>query len=217
MKIAPSILTANFCEMGKTIKMLEESGADWIHLDIMDNAFVPNLSFGQSAVRDINAATALPLDVHLMVNDPNPYIEEFIKAGADILTVHAESPGCVHLARTLSRIRDAGAKAGVCLNPATSHEALEYIYENVDLILLMSVNPGFGGQKFIPQTLRKIECVAKRVAELGLDIEIEVDGGINPQNARDIVSAGATVLVAGSAVINSPDPCMAIREMRGKI
>lgn len=210
-KIAPSILTGNFCEIGNTIRMLNEAGADFIHLDIMDNAFVPNMSFGQETVRDVRRITALPLDVHLMLVDPVPYFEEFAEAGADHLIIHAESPGCLHLHRCLRKIRDLGMKAGVCLNPATSHEAIEYVYEDVDIVLLMSVNPGYGGQSFIPQILRKIERVAGRIQQLGLKSEIEVDGGVNTKNARAIIDAGATVLVAGHAVLDAEDPKEAIK------
>ncbi len=216
VKISPSILTADFCEIGNTIRMLNHSGADWIHLDIMDNVFVPNMSFGQSTVRDIRKITKLPLDVHLMVYDPTPYVTRFAEAGADYLTVHVESPGCTHLQRVLRSIRDAGMKAGVSLNPATPHQALEYIYEDADLILIMSVNPGFGGQKFLPQSLRKIEVIANRAVQLGVAPEIQVDGGVNLENFRSIVAAGATVLVAGHAVVDATDPAGVIRMMRGE-
>ena len=216
IKISPSILTADFCEIGNTIRMLDGSGADWIHLDVMDNVFVPNMSFGQSTVRDVRKITKLPLDVHLMVCDPAPYVAQFAQAGADYLTVHVESPGCTHLQRVLRSIRDAGMKAGVSLNPATPHQALEYIYEDADLILVMSVNPGYGGQKFLPQSLRKIEAIASRVAQLGVAPEIEVDGGVNLENFRSIVAAGATVLVAGHAVVDAEDPEGVMCTMRGK-
>lgn len=216
VKIAPSILTANFCNIGDTIRMLGHAGADWIHLDIMDNAFVPNMSFGQSTVRDVRKITALPLDVHLMLVDPNPYLEEFAQVGADHITVHMESPGCVHIQRTLKKIRALHKRAGICLNPGTPHEALEYLYEDVDIILLMSVNPGYGGQAFIPQTLRKIEAVANRAAQLGLSVDIEVDGGIHIENAQTIIDAGATALVAGHAVVDAADPAEAIRLLRSK-
>ena len=216
IKISPSILTADFCEIGNTVRMLDRSGADWIHLDVMDNVFVPNMSFGQPTVRDVRKITKLPLDVHLMVYDPTPYVAQFAEAGADYLTVHVESPGCTHLQRVLRSIRDAGMKAGVSLNPATPHQTLEYIYEDVDLILVMSVNPGYGGQKFLPQSLRKIEAITNRAAQLGVAPEIEVDGGINLANFRSIVAAGATVLVAGHAVVDAQDPTGVMRTMRGE-
>lgn len=216
IKVSPSILTANFCELGGVVRMLEKAGADWIHLDVMDGIFVPNLTFGQKVVKDMRPITTLPLDAHLMVADPRPLIPEFAAAGADIITVHAESAGCTHLHRVLHSIRELGKKAGVSLNPATPIEALEYVYDEADLILIMSVNPGFGGQKFIPQTLRKIEAVANRARQLGVCPEIEVDGGVNEANCRSIADAGATVLVAGHAVVDAADPAKAIKTIRGE-
>jgi len=215
LKISPSMTTADFAALGAAVQMVEKAGADWIHLDVMDGVFVPNLTFGPKMVKDIGGYTSLPLDVHLMVQDPRDYLAAYKEAGASVITIHAESPGCTHLHRVLRSIRDLGCKAGLSLNPATSPEVLEYAYEEADLILVMSVNPGFGGQKFIPSALRKVEHIANRLSKLGLSAEIEVDGGVNLNNCRSLEAAGATVLVAGSAVLNSPDPAAAIRGLKG--
>lgn len=211
MKVAPSILTANFCELGAAIRMLDAAHTDWIHLDIMDGNFVPNISFGPRVVKDIRALTNTFLDVHLMMNDPNVLIEDFAEAGADLISVHYEAPGCVHLDRTVQHIHALGKKAGIVLNPATPVSVLEYILDELDLVLLMSVNPGFGGQKFIPYVLRKTESLAEMIAKRGLHTEIELDGGVKPENAGQMADAGATVLVAGTAVMNASDPAEAIR------
>ena len=216
VKIAPSILTADFGYIADTVKMLDKAGADWIHCDVMDNVFVPSLTFGQLMIKAIRKVTEKPLDVHLMVTDASNYLEEFANSGADIITVHPEAPSHIHLNRILSKIKSLGKKAGVALNPSTSPDILEFIYEDIDLVLLMSVNPGFGGQSFIPATLRKIEMVANRIRSLGLNIELEVDGGINIGNARSIRDAGATVLVAGSAILGASDPAGAIELLGGK-
>ncbi len=205
IKIAPSILTCDFMKLEGVIKKLEEAGADYLHLDVMDGVFVPNLTFGAPIVKSIRNVTGLPLDVHLMMDEPANYVEQFAESGADIITVHAESRSAIHLQRVVKKIKACGKRAGVALNPATSHEALEYIYEDCDLILVMTVNPGFGGQKFVPQTLRKIEHVAERISKLGLNIELEVDGGINLENIRQVKDAGAKVIVAGSAVVENAD------------
>ena len=215
VKIAPSILTADFGYIADTVKMLDKAGADWIHCDVMDNVFVPSLSFGQSMIKAIRKVTGKPLDVHLMVADALSYLGEFADCGADIITVHPESPSNVHLHRVIAKIRSLGKKAGVALNPSTHPDILEYIYEDVDLVLLMSVNPGFGGQSFIPAILRKIEFVANRIAALKLPVEVEVDGGVNLKNAESVRDAGASVLVAGHAVVDAQDPAEAIRKLRG--
>ncbi|MDR1932150.1 MAG: ribulose-phosphate 3-epimerase [Spirochaetales bacterium] len=215
VKVAPSVLTADFTYLGDTVRMLDKAGADWIHCDIMDGVYVPNMSFGWPMIRAFRKITDKPLDVHLMISDPLRYIEEFAGAGADIITIHPESPSSVHLHRVVTKIRACGKKAGVALNPATSLDVLDYIYDDIDLLLVMSVNPGFGGQSFIPAIMKKIEDAAGRISRRGLKIEIEVDGGVSVKNAADIRSAGATVLVGGHAVVDAEDPAEAIRILKG--
>jgi ribulose-phosphate 3-epimerase len=214
IKIAPSVLTADFAYLGDTIKMLDESGADWIHCDVMDNAFVPNMSFGQSMIRAFRRLTDKPLDVHLMLLDSAKYIGEFADSGADIISIHVESPSSTHLQRVIQAIKKRGKKAGVALNPGTHPESVDYVLEDVDLVLVMSVNPGYGGQVFIPQTLRKIEHIAERIASLGVPVEIEVDGGVNLANYQAIRDAGASVLVAGHAVVDAENPAEVIAKLR---
>lgn len=213
VKIAPSILSADFSKLGEEIKDVERGGADWIHIDVMDGHFVPNITIGPLIVEAVRPITKLTLDVHLMIENPDQYIEAFAKAGADYITVHAEA--CTHLHRTIQLIKSFGVKAGVVLNPATSVSVLDYVLEDIDMVLLMSVNPGFGGQAFIPSVLDKIEAVRSMIDEKGLDIDIEIDGGVNPETARLCVEKGATVLVAGSAIYNKADRKQAIADIRG--
>jgi len=212
VKIAPSILSADFSRLGEEVRRAEEAGADIIHIDIMDGHFVPNLTFGPIIVKAIRDYTELPFYVHLMVERPEDYIEKVVEAGGDLVVVHAEA--CIHLQRVLSMIRDLGARSGVALNPATPLTTIEYVLDDLDQILIMSVNPGFGGQDFIPSVLPKIRRARKRLVKRGLEIEIAVDGGINVKTAPKVVEAGADVLVAGTAIFRKPDLKEAIRELR---
>jgi ribulose-phosphate 3-epimerase len=212
VKIAPSILSANFLKLGEEIKAAEAAGADMLHIDIMDGHFVPNITIGPSIVESIRKITSLPLDVHLMIEEPDKYLRDFIKAGADYLTIHYEAS--VHLHRTVQRIKESGVKAGVSLNPATPIWSLEHILPDADLALLMSVNPGFGGQDFIPQIIDKIKTLKNVLREKGVLTLIEVDGGIKLENAADIISAGADILVMGSAFFNSENYETIIKQFR---
>lgn len=201
--IAPSLLSANFLELQKDCDMLNESQADWFHLDVMDGRFVPNLSFGLPVIEQIRKATSKVCDVHLMILEPGKYTQAFKNAGADILTVHYEA--CPHLHRNIQEIKSLGMKAGVALNPHTPVKLLEDILQDIDLVCLMSVNPGFGGQKFIPQTLKKISELRNMINEKGLNVHIEIDGGVTLENAGSILQAGADVLVAGNTVFKADD------------
>ncbi|CAM3415172.1 ribulose-phosphate 3-epimerase [Aeromicrobium ponti] len=213
VKIAPSILSADFSNLGEEIKDVERGGADYIHVDVMDGHFVPNITIGPLIVDAIRPVTKLPLDVHLMIENPDAYIEAFAKAGADYITVHVEASR--HLHRTVHFIKSFGVKAGVVLNPATPVNAIEHIIEDIDMVLLMSVNPGFGGQKFIPSVLSKIAAVKEMADSKGLEIEIEIDGGVNEETAKQCIDAGANVLVAGSAIYNQKDRAKAIAALKG--
>ena len=214
-KLAPSILSADFSRLGDEIKAVEEAGADYIHVDVMDGHFVPNITIGPLVVETIKNVTKLPLDVHLMISNPDKYIKDFIKAGSSILSVHAET--CPHLQRTINHIRELGIKPAVVLNPSTSLSTLEYILEEVDMVLLMTVNPGFGGQKFIASMIPKIKKLRKLIDEKHLPVELEVDGGINLDNISKVVNAGADVIVAGSAVFKSKDCKETVMQMKKKL
>jgi len=214
IKVAPSILSADFSRLGEEIKAVEAAGADIIHVDVMDGHFVPNITIGPLIVEAARKSTNLPIDVHLMITNPELYIADFAKAGADYITVHVET--AFHLNRLIQLIREhKGVKAAVSLNPATPLSSLDYILPELDMVLIMSVNPGFGGQSFIPSAMDKIRRLRKRIDELGLTVEIEVDGGVKPGNAAELAEAGADILVAGSAVFGTQDYAAAIRGIRG--
>jgi ribulose-phosphate 3-epimerase len=213
--IAPSILSADFAKLGEEVRAIDEAGADWIHIDVMDGHFVPNLTIGPGVVKALRPHSAKPFDVHLMISPIDPFLDAFAEAGADIITVHPEAGP--HLHRSIQRVKGLGKKAGVSLNPATPAKALDYVLEEIDLVLVMSVNPGFGGQKFISSQLRKIEAIANRVAKESLDVIIEVDGGIDPETAPKAVAAGARALVAGTAAFRGGPSAYAdnIKALRG--
>jgi ribulose-phosphate 3-epimerase len=213
IKVAPSILSADFSRLGEEIRAVEAAGADIIHVDVMDGHFVPNITIGPVIVQAARKSTKLPLDVHLMITNPELYIADFAKAGANSLTVHVETGW--HLNRLVQSIKELGIKAGVSLNPATPLASLDYILADVDMVLIMSVNPGFGGQAFIPSALDKIRSLRKKIDDLKLPVTIEVDGGVKSENAAEIVAAGADILVAGSAIFGAKDYQAAIRGIRG--
>ena len=196
--ISPSILSADFAHLAKDVEMLNRSEADWVHIDIMDGVFVPNISFGFPVLKYVAKLSEKPLDVHLMIEEPGRYIDDLAEVGADLITVHAEA--CKHLDRTIEAIKEKGLLAGVALNPATPLSAIEWILPKVDMVLIMSVNPGFGGQKLIPYTVEKVRALKKMIDEKGLKIDIEVDGGVNLENVTEVMDAGANIIVAGSAV-----------------
>lgn len=211
IKIAPSILAADFAKLGQEVKDVEQAGAKLIHIDVMDGHFVPNISFGSIVLDAIRPLTDLPLDVHLMIENPDQYIEQFAKAGADYITVHVEA--CRHLHRTIQLIRSYGVKPGVVLNPHTPIESIQHILEDIDMVLFMTVNPGFGGQKFIHSVVPKVEALSTIIKERGLNIDIEIDGGINAETIVPCAKAGATIFVAGSAIYSKEDRTAALQEI----
>jgi len=214
IKIAPSILSADFSKLGEEIKKIELSNADYVHIDVMDGHFVPNITIGPLVVSGIRPLTSLTLDVHLMISNPDQYIDAFRKAGADIITVHAEAVH--HLDRTVSRIRESGAKAGISINPATHESVLEYVLDKIDMVLVMTVNPGFGGQQFIEGMTEKIRRIRRMIEQRNLNVDIEVDGGINEKTISKVCKAGANVIVTGSAFFSSPDPVEFVRILKNE-
>ncbi len=212
LRVAPSILSADLGRLGAEIAEVEQAGADWVHVDVMDGTFVPHIGLGVSVVRAARRATRLPLDVHLMVQEPSRHVEAFAEAGADIISIHLEA--CGHAQRTLSRIRAMGKRAGITLNPQTPEDGLRYLLDDLDLILIMSVNPGFSGQEFIPRMLDKVRAVRAMIDRSGAHIELEVDGGVNLQTIREVRGAGASVVVAGEAVFGQRDRAGALAALR---
>ena len=212
IKIAPSILSADFSNLGEEIQNIEKAGADYIHIDVMDGSFVPNITIGNEVVKALRTKTQLPFDVHLMINNPDNHVKAFAEAGADIITIHAEAS--IHLDRSLALIKSFDKKVGVSLVPSTHEDALDYILEKLDLILVMTVNPGFGGQKFLSSQLKKIEKIRKKIEKSGKKIELEVDGGINDQTARIAIEAGADVLVSGSYIFGNKNYQQAIQNLK---
>ena len=212
IKISPSILSADFSNLGEDIIKIDQAGADYIHIDVMDGSFVPNLTIGNEVVKSIRKCSNLPFDVHLMIDNPDKHIKNFADSGSDIITIHAEST--THLDRSIELIKSFSKKAGVSIVPSTNESTLDYIMDKVDLILVMTVNPGFGGQKFIYSQLKKIENIRNKIIKSGRNIELEVDGGINDKTAKEAINAGADVLVSGSYIFNSPDYSKAISNLK---
>ena len=212
IEIAPSILSADFTKLGQQIEVVEGAGASLLHVDVMDGRFVPNITVGLPVVKAISRATQLPIDAHLMIVEPGRYAEQFVKAGAQMVSIHIEADPHAH--RTLSAIRAAGAQAGIVVNPATPLSALDEAIKFADYVLLMSVNPGFGGQEFIPESLDKVRRLRKMIDERGLKARIEIDGGIDAENIAEVASAGAEIIVSGSAIFGTPDPAVALRKLR---
>ena len=212
IEIAPSILSADFTKLGQQIEIVERAGATLLHVDVMDGRFVPNITVGLPVVKAISRATQLPIDAHLMIVEPGRYAEQFVQAGAQMVSIHIEADPHAH--RTLSAIRTAGAQAGVAINPATPLSALDEALKFADYVLLMSVNPGFGGQKFIPESLDKVRRLRKMIDDRGLPTRIEIDGGIDAENVAELAGAGAEIIVSGSAIFGAPDPAVALRELR---
>ena len=212
IKLAPSILSADFARLLEDVKKVEKAGCEYLHIDVMDGHFVPNITLGPAIVKSLRKDVNMVFDAHLMIENPDNYIKEFADAGCDIIVVHQEA--CTHLHRTIQNIKSHGVKAGVALNPATSIETIKYVLEDVDMVLLMSVNPGFGGQSYIPVVTKKIKELRALIDEMGLDIDIEVDGGVKPSNISEVVNAGANVIVAGSAIFNAGDIDEAVKSLR---
>lgn len=212
IKLAPSILSADFARLLEDVKKVENAGCEYLHIDVMDGHFVPNITLGPGIVKSLRKDVDMVFDAHLMIENPDNYIKQFVDAGCDIIVVHQEA--CRHLHRTIQNIKSHGIKAGVALNPATPIDTIKYVLQDVDMVLLMSVNPGFGGQSYIPVVTEKIKELKALIDEMGLDIDIEVDGGVKPSNISEVVNAGANVIVAGSAIFNAGDIDQAVKSLR---